>query len=951
MEQLDQFVKEALDVVAPDDYKEERAVEHPYERLEKAAVLQDARIFHDSILVRENPRKCCVILSQILYLQNGPKSASKLSHEEATELFFAATKLFVDAEDASLRRLVYLFIKEMRPLCDPSDVIIVTSCLTKDMTCDVGLYRANAIRALVDIIDSAMLGSIERYIKQAIVDEDRQVSNAAIVSASHLFGQSQDNATIVRRWVNEVQEMLVKQTGRGRVSNEDMVQANALRLLCQMKGHDRLGMAKVLQKFSAIAGSGIRSPMAIVILIRLCGKLLHDEMSTAHASVAEMKNMSPLCKIGFDFLDGSLGHRDPMIAYEAAKTYCLLPVETHNLSRAMECFRQMLLSDRPAERFAAVRTLSKVAEHPRAVALCNEGLEHCVDDSNSQIATLAVGVLLKTGTETTVDRMLGKIATLITEMPDEFKIKMLDSLEGLCLKYPAKHRSIVAFLAGVLREEGGFEFKLGVVNTVVSLMGQMPETTEGSLLHLCETIEDCEYTYVVVRCLHVIAELGPKTTVPSRYVRFIYNRIILENSTVRSAAVSALADFAAHCPSLRTSILGLLKNTLSDEDDETRDRASMAVSLLTMAIEQHPYVAPTGDEVYDEISPDTPTDDDVAAFVYLQKLPMSFGNLEASIKAYTSIPGAIKSDEQLALSALPVVEDSSEASEPATDEDGMANGLDGQPAAKPVEAKDPASAVYAIPELADLGRVFRSSHPIALTEEETEYVVRCIKHVMPEHIVLQFIILNTVEDMQLQNMVVDLECDSDAYEIIGDVPADKVSYGERVSAFAVLQRSATGVESARFACQLNFRAVQLGPDGEPLGEGFAEEYPLEALTLAPADYMAKVAVADFRQAWNGSDAAGEALGKFALQYKNLADAVSAVIDLLGMAACDGTGQSSTITEDKKQHMIHLSGRFLCGHEVLARAQLAIKPGEGTLLKIAIRSDDKSVSETVMSCVA
>ena len=71
-----------------------------------------------------------------------------------------------------------------------ADVIIVTSCLTRDMTSSVGLYRANAIRVLVNIIDSAMLGSIERYIKQAIVDNDTRVRNAALVAASHLFSQS-----------------------------------------------------------------------------------------------------------------------------------------------------------------------------------------------------------------------------------------------------------------------------------------------------------------------------------------------------------------------------------------------------------------------------------------------------------------------------------------------------------------------------------------------------------------------------------------------------------------------------------------------------------------------------------------------------------------------------------------------------------------------------------------
>ena len=80
----------------------------------------------------------------------------------------------------------------------------------------------------------------------------------------------------------------------------------------------------------------------------------------------------------------------------------------------------------------------------------------------------------------------------------------------------------------------------------------------------------------------------------------------------------------------------------------------------------------------------------------------------------------------------------------------------------------PAAAVYAIPELASLGRVFRSSAPSALSEDETEYVVRCVKHVMPEHIILQFLIQNTVEDQRLVNCTVGVEGDSECFEVAGE---------------------------------------------------------------------------------------------------------------------------------------------------------------------------------------
>ena len=51
--------------------------------------------------------------------------------------------------------------------------------------------------------------------------------------------------------------------------------------------------------------------------------------------------------------------------------------------------------------------------------------------------------------------------------------------------------------------------------------------------------------------LHFIGNEGPKTSDPSKYIRYIYNRVILENATVRAAAVSTLAKFGALVGSLK----------------------------------------------------------------------------------------------------------------------------------------------------------------------------------------------------------------------------------------------------------------------------------------------------------------------------------------------------------------------------------------------------------------
>lgn len=81
-----------------------------------------------------------------------------------------------------------------------------------------------------------------------------------------------------------------------------------------------------------------------------------------------------------------------------------------------------------------------------------------------------------------------------------------------------------------------------------------------ALTQLCEFIEDCEFTKLSVRVLHLLGVEGPKTTTPTKYIRYIYNRVILENSTVRAAAVSALAKFGVSVddPEVKKSIKVLL---------------------------------------------------------------------------------------------------------------------------------------------------------------------------------------------------------------------------------------------------------------------------------------------------------------------------------------------------------------------------------------------------------
>lgn len=885
-----------------DKYKEhdDEDIMSPFQGLEKAAVLQECRAFNDDVTVKENPAKCSTLITKLLFLLvKGENFTSK----EMTEVFFGVTKLF-QSDDVNLRRMTYLFIKEVAETCDPDDIIIVTASLTKDMNKnDQDLYRANAMRVLAKIIDSDMLGAIERYIKQAIVDRNAFVASSALMSGLRLFKTCPD---IVRRWINEVQEAVN--------SSNDMVQYHALSLLYTIKQHDRLAVSKIVTQLSK---GSLRSPLATCLLIRYTSNLLHEDMSATDARAA------------YSFLESCLRHKNDMVIFEAARTICNLPgVASTEITPAVNNMQLFITSNKSSLRFAAMRTLSDVAaRQPVVVSKCNEDMESLVSDSNRSIATLAITTLLKTGNEGSVDRLMKQISSFMGEIGDEFKIVVVKAIRELCTKYPNKHRVMVGFLATFLREEGGYEFKKVIVDSVVELMATIPDTKEMSLLHLCEFIEDCEFSELIVQILHLIGTHGPGTMAPSKYIRFVFNRVILENAMVRAAAVTCLGAFATRVPELKQSCTILIRRSLTDEDDEVRDRAATILKSFEVA-----------------------TDDGDLRFLLDEPMPMTFGALELSLNAFFEHETS-KSDQSLygnlTFASLPVIEEvvavaPTKAKKTAVPAKEMKK-------AEETESVDPAAELYKIPEISALGRAFRSAAEVALTETEMEYVVRCTKFIFDSHVVLKFTILNTIDSQLLKNVAVNVElADPEEYVVTGLIKAKECKYGEPSSCYTILERLGDP-GSTSMECQLSFVAETVDPNnGEGDGDDYEDETPLEALEITTSDFMAKRTLGDFKRAWESMDPDGEHRESFALSFKKLEEAADAVVASLGMQAVDNT---AVMTPGETKHTMHCSGVFLGGMNVLARAQVQLDDATGVLLKIAVRSESKDISELIANAIS
>lgn len=203
----------------------------------------------------------------------------------------------------------------------------------------------------------------------------------------------------------------------------------------------------------------------------------------------------------YDYLVASLRHKSDMVMFQAARTISeLRDVAPRELAPAITVLHLFLSSAKPVLRFAAVRILNTVsAVHPSSVTNCNIELEQLMMDSNRSVAVYAITTLLKTGSESSVDRLLKQIRTFTADIADDFKVVVVRAIKALCLKYPRKNRVLLNFLAHMLREEGGPEFKRAIVEALVALIQSIEEAREPGLLHLAEFIEDCEFTPLAVQ--------------------------------------------------------------------------------------------------------------------------------------------------------------------------------------------------------------------------------------------------------------------------------------------------------------------------------------------------------------------------------------------------------------------------------------------------------------------
>ena len=697
--------------------------------------------------------------------------------------------------------------------------------------------------------------AIERLIKTAIVDKVPSVSSAALVSSYHLLPVARD---VVRRWQSETQEAASSAKSGGGFSlgfnsahgqppvapsTNFMTQYHAIGLLYQMRSHDKMALVKMVQQFGA-AGA-VKSPAALVLLVRLAAKLAEEDAN--------------LRKPMIQFLDGWLRHKSEMVNFEAAKAICdLRDVTDAEVVQAIHTLQLFLTSPRAVTKFSAIRILHSFASFkPESVRQCNPDIEALISNSNRSIATFAITTLLKTGNESSVDRLMKQISGFMADITDEFKVTIVEAIRTLCLKFPSKQAGMLAFLSGILRDEGGYEFKRSVVESMFDLIKFVPESKEDALAHLCEFIEDCEFTKLSVRILHLLGVEGPKTSQPSKFIRYIYNRVVLENAIVRAAAVTALAKFgvAQKDHEVKRSVNVLLTRCLDDTDDEVRDRAALNLRLMT-------------------------EEDEVANKFVRNDSMFSLPVLEHQLVMYVTNDSRDTFDTPFDLSKVPVVTREQADAEDRTKKINAAMPTIKAPTAKPTDGEKETSVNAAgnvaattqryqqqlqqIPEIAAYGSLLKSSAEVELTESETEYVVKAVKHIFKDAIVLQYDIKNTLPDTVLTEVSMNVAPSEEEEPQVEEdfiIPIPRLDTDIPATAYVAFKKTS---EAGTFAATsftniLKFTTREIDPStNEPEEQGYEDEYQVEDLDVNGADYTIPAFAGSFDEIWEAVSEGEEA---------------------------------------------------------------------------------------------
>lgn len=761
-----------------------------------------------------------------------------------------------------MKRLLYVVLDDMIPLT--SNSFIIVNSVTKDLNDNISTFRCAALRCLSRLMTPQIAPSVERFFKQTLVDSNTAVQIASLICCLRL------PADIVQKYLTE--------TGSCVDSPNALVQYHAVRLFLFIKQKDEHS----LLRFITTKAPSITSSLAQTELIRAAQRLYQRNPEKNESMINYIVNIT----------SGS-----PAVVVVESLRALLKVGHLKGLTKLVPKLQSLLSSGNIATRFAAARIASELAvKAPEILAQIRSDVEALLKDSNRAVVILATSAALRVATEQNIEKLLKKIGKFIQNLPDTFRIQVLETIEQTAEKYPSKHAFLLNFLGGLLGVKGE-KFCDAVVTTMLGVTGDSQDNREQMLNILGEYIEDCQYESVVRRVIDVIGEFGPSCTSRVKYMRTIYNRIILEGPCVRAAGVSALYRFAQNKEDIE-NVKTLMKKCTYDENEEVRSRAQFYENVL----EEEAQKA-VGECAIDEYPLD---------------------NLEKALAEYVASGDFSKEFSLETVSKVTEEEAKQKEEEERVQE----------------EESESAKKMHEI--FGKLGEPEKTCPSVLVSGIDTEYRVTVTKVVYKKHIALKCMVQNTLSDYQLEGVTISVPNEPEGYRVVRHVDIDVLPPQCEDMAVIILEKS--GNNEANIPLQLNVSLREVNSiTGEKAEDTTSDEYPLDAVKIRVSDFIGEHKVEDWNSEWSAIPAQNET--KVVVKFPGVTSIQEAVDRVKAHFELGVVCDSGVVAEGARKHILYLAG-VMNGSVVLIRVRLMVDKAGQVPIEICVRSPSLELSQTL-----
>ena len=573
------------------------------------------------------------------------------------------------------------------------------------------------------------------------------------------------------------------------------------------------------------------------------------------------------------------------------------------LTKLMPRLQRLLQSSLTINKFAAIRIVNELAlKSPEVILELRNDIESLLKDKNRTIVTLATSSALRISTEKNIEKLLKKIGKFIQGLPDSFRIQVLETIEQTAKKYPNKHAFLLNFLGNLLNLKG-VNFVHKIIDVMLNICELSDEMNVVMLKVLGDFIEDCQYEQIIQRVINIIGEVGPNCKERIKYMRTIYNRMILEGPSIRATAISALYKFIANEEDVE-HVKQLMQKCVNDENEEVNSRALFYLNIIesqcTTTIEK----------------------------CIVDEFPLE--NIEESLLKYIEEGNY---EEEFTFDTISkVTQQEIEQKKEEEKQQQIEN-----------EAQQKMTEIFG-----DLGKPTKSCPEILVSGVDTEYQVSITKIIYEKHVALKCMVKNTLNEYQLENVSIEITNPMKSFKQTKIFPIEILPAQCEEMIVIILERvENTKSENENINLLMTYSLREINTITGELSDGVIEneEYPLDSIQIKMSDFVEQYEVKDWNSEWDAIEAKNEKKAVF--KFPNVTSVKVATERIKTHFSLGVFNKSDEVAENAKKHILYLAG-MMNGEVAMIRVRLMVDRTGQVALEVCIRSPSLDLVEQLVS---